>query len=81
MTRITELPKRGELISLNGNGTDVSFEFKGKGTVNFQLKCAPSAFNVSGGTNQFTFTTPSTVGLHFLDDRQYATTTVDATCP
>ena len=81
VTRITELPKRGELISLNGNGTDVSFEFKGKGTVNFQLKCAPSAFSVTGGTNRFTFTTPSTVGLHFLEDQQYATTTVDATCP
>ncbi len=81
VTRITKLPKRGELISLSGDGTDLNFEFKGKGTVNIQLKCAPSAFTVSGGTNQFTFTSPSVVGINFLTDQQYATTTVNATCP
>jgi hypothetical protein len=81
VSRITKLPKRGELISLNGDGTDLNFEFKGKGTVNIQLKCAPSGFTVSGGTNQFTFTTPNNVGINFLTDQQHATTTVNATCP
>ena len=81
VSRITELPKRGELVSLTGDGTDLAFEFTGKGTVNVQLQCAPSAFTVSGGTNQYIFTTPSKVGINFLEDRQHATTTVNATCP
>ncbi|RVU84209.1 hypothetical protein EOL70_12035 [Leucothrix sargassi] len=81
VSRITGLPKRGELRSVSGDGTDLNFEFTGKGTVNIQLKCAPSAFTVSGGTNRFTFTTPSKVGIHFLEDQEYANTNVNATCP
>ena len=81
VTHITKLPSRSELTSLNGNGTDINFEFKGTGTVEVDLKCAPSSFNVSGGTNQYTFTSPSTVGIKFAQDKQHAMTTVDSTCP
>lgn len=81
VTRITRIPSRGELISINGNGTDVNFEYKGAGTVELDLKCVPSSFTVSGGSNQFIFTTPSTVGIKFNEDKQHAMTTVDATCP
>ena len=82
VSRITSLPKRGQLISLTGDGTDLDFEFNGKGTVNVQLKCAPtSGFSVSGGTNRYSFLTPTTVGIHFLTDQQHASTKVNATCP
>jgi len=80
VSRITKLPKRGELVSLTGDGTDLEFEFTGEGTVDIQLRCAPSAFTVSGGTNRFTFTTPSKVGLHFIGDQAHAITRVDSTC-
>ena len=81
VSRITKLPARGELTSVNGNGTDINFEFNGKGTVEIDLKCAPSSFNVTGGTNQYLFTTPSKVGIIFNQDTQHAMTTVDSTCP
>lgn len=81
VTRITEMPPRSKLLSLSGDGTDLQFAFEGSGTVNIDLKCAPSAFTVSGGTNRFQFTTPSTVGIIFLENQKYATTTVNATCP
>ncbi len=80
VTRITELPKRGELVSLSGDGTDLEFVFSGEGTVNLQLQCAPSAFTVSGGTDQFTFITTDTVSLQFTGDQQHAATVVDTTC-
>ena len=81
VSRITKLPSRGELTSVNGNGTDINFEFNGTGTVEIDLKCAPSSFNVTGGTNQYLFTSPSTVGIVFNQDKQHAMTTVDSTCP
>ncbi|RVU83511.1 hypothetical protein EOL70_15855 [Leucothrix sargassi] len=81
VSRITSLPRRGELVSVTGDGTDLAFEFTGKGTVNVQLRCAPTEFTVSGGTNQFIFTTPTQLGINFLEDREHATTRVDATCP
>jgi len=80
VTRITELPKRGELVSLAGDGTDLAFEFKGEGSVNIQLACVPDALVVSGGTDQFSFVTTDTIAVSFTGDVQHATTTVDATC-
>ncbi|RVU84208.1 hypothetical protein EOL70_12030 [Leucothrix sargassi] len=80
VTRITALPKRGELVSLSGTGTDLSFVFSGEGDVTLQLRCAPTAFSVSGGTDQFTFLTPDTVSLQFTGDQEHAETVVDAAC-
>ena len=80
VTRVTAMPSRGELIDLSGDGTDLNITFKGKGNVEITLKCAPSSFNVSGGTNMYLFTTPSVVNLRFTEDRLYANTKVDATC-
>ena len=81
VSHITKLPSRGELISVDGDGTDVNFEYKGAGTVELNLKCIPSSLTVSGGSTQFTLTSPSTVGITFTQDKQHAMTTVDATCP
>ncbi|PWQ97151.1 discoidin domain-containing protein [Leucothrix arctica] len=80
VTRITELPKRGELVTLTGDGTDLAFEFKGEGTVNIQLACVPDALTVTGGTDQFSYITTDTIAVSFTGDIQHATTTVDATC-
>ncbi len=81
VTRITAMPSRGELVSLSGNGTDLNIVFKGKGDVEITLKCAPSSFRVTGGTNQFQFVTANKLNLKFRQDRLYANTKVDATCP
>ena len=81
VTRITAMPSRGELVKLTGNGTDLDITFKGKGNVEITLKCSPTSFSVSGGTNRFQFITPSKVNLAFPTDKLYATTKVDATCP
>ena len=80
VSRITAMPNRGELVDLTGNGTDLDVTFKGKGNVEITLKCAPTALTVSGGTNQFTFTSPSKVELRFLTNRLHPKTKVDATC-
>lgn len=81
VTRITSIPSRGELVELTGDGTDLDVTFKGKGEVEVTLKCAPTGFTVSGGTNQFQFTTPSKVNLKFNSDILHAVTKVNATCP
>lgn len=82
VSRIRSLPSRGELISVNGNGTDLNFEFKGKGNVELVLKCAPTAgFAVTGGTTRYQFITPNKVNIVFREDKQHAMTNVDATCP
>jgi len=81
VSRITALPARGELLSLSGDGTDLSFEFQGSGTVSVTLKCAPSSFSVSGGSSQYTFSSPNTVGIRFATTKRHAPTLVDATCP
>jgi len=81
VTRITSIPSRGELVALTGDGTDLNITFKGKGEIGITLECTPSAFRVSGGTNQFQFTSPNKVKIKFPTDRAYSNTKVDVTCP
>ncbi|PID45496.1 MAG: hypothetical protein CSB47_08225 [Proteobacteria bacterium] len=82
VSRITKLPSRSELISVDGDGTDLDFEFKGQGEVTLSLKCAPTAgFDVTGGSYKYQFLTPDTVNIIFEEDKQHAKTFVDATCP
>ncbi|MGB1309720.1 MAG: hypothetical protein ACPG47_00845 [Leucothrix sp.] len=81
VSRITALPSRGELVNLSGDGTDLDITFKGKGDVEVTLKCAPTAFTVSGGTNRYQFVSPSKVNIQFTTDQLHAATQVDATCP
>ncbi|NJO94360.1 MAG: hypothetical protein HC820_08500 [Hydrococcus sp. RM1_1_31] len=40
VTHITDLPMRGELLSLTGNGSDLAFSFFGEGKVVIDLKAA-----------------------------------------
>ncbi len=80
MTRISALPSRSKLITLNGDGTNLQFILKGKGTVEITLKCIPSSINVSGGSNGYTSVDQSTINIIFNDDIQHASTAVDVSC-
>jgi len=49
ITRISRLPMRARLMSLNGNGTELSFTFHGQGTVLARLNATLAAdFSVQG---------------------------------
>ncbi len=61
VTRITELPMRAELETLNGNGTDLEYTFSGEGKVTVELAnplfsvIGADDFNFSGSTAEMTF--------------------------
>ncbi|MDH5394130.1 MAG: polysaccharide deacetylase family protein, partial [Gammaproteobacteria bacterium] len=54
VTRITALPMRARLMTLNGNGTDLSFSFEGADTVLVQLNAALAADLSVEGSDSFT---------------------------
>jgi serralysin len=48
VSHITRLPMRARLISLNGNGANLSFTFEGKGPVSIALSGSPGNFSITG---------------------------------
>ncbi len=48
VTHIARLPMRAKLISLNGDGTNLNYTFKGEGKVRIVLNGAESQFNITG---------------------------------
>ena len=80
VTHISALPSRSHLITANGDGTDLQFTLKGKGTVKVTLKCNPSSISVSGGSSNYTTAGQSAINIIFTDDIQHAETIVDIGC-
>jgi serralysin len=48
VSHITKLPMRARLISLNGDGTNLSFIFEGEGQVRAVLNGSPGNFSITG---------------------------------
>lgn len=48
VTRIVDMPVRSQLTSVSGNGTNLSFQFVGKGVLTVELKSATSYISVLG---------------------------------
>jgi len=63
VTHITHLPARAELLSLTGNGKNISFSFNGAGKVKIELACSAVTAMVQGTTN--TTITGSMLELNF----------------
>ena len=80
LTHISALPSRSKLINVSGDGTNLQFTLKGKGTVKVLLKCIPSSINVSGGSNSYTLAGQSAIDIIFNDDIQHPSTAVDINC-
>ena len=63
VTRITELPMRAELETLNGNGTDLEYTFSGEGKVTVELAnplfsiIGADSSSINGTTAEMTFNT------------------------
>ena len=51
VTHITHLPARAELLSLTGNGKNISFSFKGAGKVEVEVACSAATATVQGTNN------------------------------
>jgi len=82
ITHISALPNRSELVTVNGDGTNLQFIIKGQGTVKVTLKCSnPSSITVSGGSNSYTLAGASAINIDFNANIQHATTRVDVICP
>ncbi len=82
VTHINKLPSRSKLISLFGNGEDIRFKFSGEGIVEITTKCSnPSSINVTGGPNTYQKIDSTKISLNFPDNKRYAETTVDISCP
>jgi hypothetical protein len=80
ITHISALPSRSQLIAASGDGTDLQFTLKGKGTVKVALKCNPSNINVSGGSSSYTPAGTSAININFANDILHAETVVDVSC-
>jgi hypothetical protein len=63
VTHITHLPARAELLSVQGDGKNISFSFKGAGKVNIELACSAATATVQGANN--TTVTGSMLELNF----------------
>ena len=68
VTRITELPQRGSLETLNGNGTNLEYTFFGEGKVTIEVAnpglvsiIGADVFNTNGNTVEMTF---NAIGQH-----------------
>ncbi len=54
VTHITSLPMRANLLSLSGDGSNLSFSFEGEGVVNISLAKASYYYNISGADAIYT---------------------------
>jgi hypothetical protein len=64
VTHITALPMRAKLLSVTGNGANLTASFEGEGTVTVALAGAPSTFNISSDSGVLT-TSGNTASLKF----------------
>lgn len=64
VTRITALPMRASLLSVQGDGTSLSFSFEGEGTVRIALSNPAAGYQVQGADN-VTALDSNTIELHF----------------
>ena len=79
VTRIIDLPMRAELLSLTGNGSDLSFSFIGEGEIVLDLKAANGKnYLIEGGDSRtlngeilklkFNAATQHSVNIRLVDD-------------
>ena len=79
LTHITQLPARANLISLTGNGEDISFSLEGEGKLTLQTKCMTIP-TVTGASSYSYNLLNKTATLTFTNKQTY-NVQVNMTCP
>jgi hypothetical protein len=79
VTRISQLPARANLLTLSGNGEDLSFSLEGEGKMTVKTKCA-AAPAVTGASNVSFSAANQTLTLNFSTAQAY-NVQVNMTCP
>ncbi len=79
LTHITQLPARANLISLTGNGEDLSFSLEGEGKLTLQTKCMTIP-TVTGASSYSYNLLNKTATLTFTNKQTY-NVQVNMTCP
>ena len=79
ITHITQLPARANLVSLTGNGEDLSFSIEGEGSMTILTKCNATPTITGASSSSFNATT-KTATLKFTPAKTY-NVALNMTCP